>query len=324
MDFDSLLHDYKTSSQPPPRSSAPRAPPRPQIIIAPPPPLSRARVLIVLAAGSRSLHESWPYEDGITLCVMWYDEANEPSSWTKERAEFFARKRGQKWVLVREAMNSVVKGDWRKDYDVVWFPDDDLKFDSGTVMDLARCVVANKLDLVQPCLLDKNITSASYRGLVLRSNVQNAWFHRTNFVEIMCPMFSTKALDYVFSKTMDDDRCKSGWGLDSVWPALLRNVAVVDSVRMEHTRPPNAFANAGATSYAGSDPSNEELELMGRFRIAPYIKLVLQVVVTDFKRQSQQHPKKSRQDSAIESKETSTETILETTTETSTNPSKEI
>lgn len=96
-------------------------------------------------------------------------------------------------------------------------------------------------------------------------------------VEIMCPMLSASALDKVFA-TFDDDRCVCGWGLDSVWPSMLspKGVAVVDSVEVEHTRPPQAFNPS--ESYDGVDPRREELDLLVRYKIAPYPKRVLEIV----------------------------------------------
>lgn len=235
------------------------------------------RVLVVVPAGPNSLHRTWASSDdeecgvSVTTFVVWYGPEDQAE-------EGFVLKRGPKWQLVRFALKEKIKN-WTEQFDFVWLPDDDLKFDSGSISKLARVCSDFELDLAQPCLVDKNITSVGYRSVVLKSSVPGAVFHRSNFVEIMCPMFSTEALQKVFSSTIDDDRCKSGWGLDSVWPILLSSVAVVDIVCVEHTRPPNAFANVAATSYANLDPRSEELELLSRFKVAPYAKRVLQVVV---------------------------------------------
>jgi hypothetical protein len=90
-------------------------------------------------------------------------------------------------------------------------------------------------------------------------------------------MLSSQALERVFP-TFDDDRCKCGWGLDSVWPSLLspKGVAVLDSVEVEHTRPPQAYNPS--QSYDGVDPRKEELDLLTRYKIAPYSKRVLEIV----------------------------------------------
>jgi hypothetical protein len=99
-------------------------------------------------------------------------------------------------------------------------------------------------------------------------------------VEIMCPMFSNAGLKQVFSSTIDSDSCRSGWGLDSVWPRLLHDgsVAVIDLVQVEHTRPPNSFSTLSTGAYDNIDPRKEELDLLAKFRIPPFTKRVLQIV----------------------------------------------
>ena len=97
----------------------------------------------------------------------------------------------------------------------------------------------------------------------------------------MCPMFRSESLSHVFA-TIDDEKCQSGWGLDSVWPSLLsaKGVAVIDVVQIEHTRPPNAFASTttSSSSYANLDPRSEELALLSRYHVAPFVKRVLEIV----------------------------------------------
>ena len=101
---------------------------------------------------------------------------------------------------------------------------------------------------------------------------------RVLVVEIMCPMLSTQALGRVFP-TFDTDKCQCGWGLDSVWPSMLEpgSVGVADEVEVEHTRPPNAYNPLGAL-YSGIDPRREELDLLAKYRIAPYAKRTLAVI----------------------------------------------
>ena len=97
----------------------------------------------------------------------------------------------------------------------------------------------------------------------------------------MCPMFSVKALSHLFPKTIDDDNCKTGWGLDTIWPILLppNSVAVVDVVQVEHTRPANAFrVNSTATSYLNVDPRLEEHTLFKKFNIGEVKKIITEIV----------------------------------------------
>jgi len=238
-------------------------------------------VLILVCAGPNSLHPDWPIsqdEDAsATLGVVWYGKET-PDERFISQAEKVLYREGPKWALIRNALKELFPT-WREDYDFIWLPDDDISFAAGTVGDLVKVMYKFRLDLAQPCLSDKNITCPAYRSVLLRSGNKNVVFHRTNFVEIMCPMFSVYALDKVFTSTIDDERCCSGWGLDSIWPSLLPqdSVAIIDVVEVEHTRPPNSFSS-NATWYKGLDPRREELDLMARFRVAPYSKRILEFV----------------------------------------------
>jgi hypothetical protein len=98
--------------------------------------------------------------------------------------------------------------------------------------------------------------------------------HYTNFVEIMAPMLRVDALEHVLH-TMDTDECKSGWGLDQLWPTMLdfSNIAVIDATPLTHTRPQNAF-NVNSSFYTTYkiDPQREAYDLQRRFRFADFRK----------------------------------------------------
>jgi hypothetical protein len=85
----------------------------------------------------------------------------------------------------------------------------------------------------------------------------------TNFIEVMAPCFSAKALAKLLP-TFDENL--SGWGLDYVWPMLLgsqANVAIIDDVQILHTRPIGA-ANYGALKERGITAWDEMNELLAR------------------------------------------------------------
>ena len=306
--FDALLARHSASvarrrrAEPPaeaePRKRRPEPPcPQPRVLV-----LGRAavedaerggapRVLVVVPAGPSSLHEElhpWRGSErggAVDLCLIWYgaDPAPEP---TRGAATYYAERRGPKWQLVRYALTELVP-DFDARYEYVWLPDDDVRFEdtggswSGTER-LARAMRLHGLELAQPCLLDKNLTSRAAADVLLRQ--PGALAHRTNFVEIMAPMFSASAARRVLLLSIDRDACRSGWGLDSVWPALLgpRAVGVVDTVRLEHTRAPQAFRAPAGGYQAGAaalDPRSEEFETMREFRVALTPKRVLELVV---------------------------------------------
>ena len=60
----------------------------------------------------------------------------------------------------------------------------------------------------------------------------------TNFVELMAPTFATSLLDTLIRETLGE--AYTGWGLDFVWPYLMKyprdKVAVVDAVCIDHAK----------------------------------------------------------------------------------------
>jgi len=202
MDFDSLLAAYKKDggrSRPPPSSSSSSAPypkrGRPSVPVKVErrrrrdPQAGPLRVLIIVCAGPASLHDTWfeaiGKEDGednggleITTCVMWYGK-DEPEERFVSMADKVVRKQGPKWVLVRTALNEHYP-DWRTRFEYLWMPDDDIRFVLGSVGLMIQTMNAFDIALAQPSLLDKNITCAAYRSVVVRSEHPHAVFHRTN------------------------------------------------------------------------------------------------------------------------------------------------
>jgi hypothetical protein len=196
MDFNRLLQDYesaKSSRKGSRRESEgdvegahqdkrPRRPYIPFAREAPRPFKPDLRVLVLVCAGPNSLHDTWfgveDLSEGITLGVMWYG-SEEPEERFTQLADKVIRKKGLKWQLLRTALKELYPN-WRKEFDFVWFPDDDIRFVRGKPQNIARVMADFGLDLVQPCLSDLNITSPAFRPVVLRSFNTRALFHRTN------------------------------------------------------------------------------------------------------------------------------------------------
>jgi hypothetical protein len=67
------------------------------------------------------------------------------------------------------------------------------------------------------------------------------------FVEIMCPLFSQRALQICIGSMRD---VESGYGLDHLWPSFLgrptARMAIIDAVAVAHTRPLGATYNVKA------------------------------------------------------------------------------
>ena len=109
--------------------------------------------------------------------------------------------------------------------------DDDLDLDAPRINRLFRIGQSLELDLWQPAHAhdSHNVWPVLWR-------VEGSFVRRADFVEIMCPFFSRAALRTVAHSFALSE---SGWGLDFLWPQLLKNgrLAIVDSEPMIHTRP---------------------------------------------------------------------------------------
>lgn len=136
---------------------------------------------------------------------------------------------GPKWSGVRQVLK---EWDGWRDYDYVWFPDDDIYADQSTITRMFEVAGAVGLDLFAPALHETSF----YAHFITMEN--RRFFGRwVGFVEIMVPGFSRRALETLLP-TLDLTTTGWGWGLDSVWPKLLNyeNVGIIDATPVIHTR----------------------------------------------------------------------------------------
>jgi hypothetical protein len=230
-----LYHEVRRQGHPahPLHASPPEAPRRARFLQAIARPLRPN--LVVLRAGPGSLHPRWPQDlrDGgrtWDLCISAYG-ATEPAA--DEPAEYRTHQPDQRKF---QALHDLFfEGSPLWDYERVWFPDDDLMVDHSAINRTFHIARKFGLDLAQPCLLPVAGCHITHRitmrhpGSILRY---------TGFVEIMCPVFSMRALRLCLGSFRDS---VSGFGLDHLWPALLggarSRIAIIDAAGVIHTRP---------------------------------------------------------------------------------------
>lgn len=199
---------------------------------------SRTRkFLIIIPAGDNSLHiEADPYgwffnNRNYDLYVNYYGENDNIAEEYKAKSDYFSRHKGPKWSIIRAVLFQT--GNFWEKYDYIWFPDDDLRLPNGAISinELFNIAANFKLNLSQPALIDENV---SHKNLIYNPN---SLLRFTNFVEIMCPLFSITAFKTIIS-TLKNIEIKSGWGLDYIWPQLLnyKSIAVIDAIPIHHTR----------------------------------------------------------------------------------------
>jgi hypothetical protein len=192
--------------------------------------------LVVLRAGDTSLHQSWAKdiaEDDRSwdLCISSYGAG--PDKAALDQAEYVTHQPHHRKF---QAIHDLFHEDsplWQ--YERVWLPDDDLMVrwsDINLMFHLSR---KYGLDLSQPSLLPVEGCFITH-GITRRH--PDSVLRYVDFVEIMCPIFSARALAVCLGTFRDS---VSGFGLDHLWPALLgggrTQMAILDAAGVVHTRP---------------------------------------------------------------------------------------
>jgi hypothetical protein len=189
-----------------------------------------SRNLVLARVGAASLHRCWIDRDrerdwDLRLCP--YQEIPPQHGLDCEVGDVIP---GPKWSGIRELLN---EWDGWRDYDMVWLPDDDLFATQDTISEMFAIAGEVGLRLFAPALHE----SSHFAHFI---TMRNANFHGrwTGFVEIMCPAFTTDALDALLP-TLDLTETGWGWGLDSLWPKRLdyRDLGIIDATPVIHTRP---------------------------------------------------------------------------------------
>gem|GEM_PF-569125 len=218
--------------------------------------------LVVVRTGASSLHKKWPKDLGSAdrswdLLLSHFDEKSEPDC---PDADIIVRQGAYKFSSCWRLFQDIP---WLSTYKSVWFCDDDIMTSWSDIQKLFELFSEFGLDLAQPAL-----TTDSYFSLPICLQQKNSVLRFTNFVEVMIPLFSAKALKTclpTFENSM------SGWGLDFVWAHLLGNprhkLAIIDAVPVQHTRPVGSGAMYDHAKQIKIEPFDEMHEYLRRYGI---------------------------------------------------------
>jgi hypothetical protein len=188
----------------------------------------RRRNLVIVRAGDDSLHPGWlegADERNFDLLVSYYGEQ---SGRFREHADLYHEMRGPRWP----AHHAIFRDHYARirPYEFVAFACDDLRADTPVWNALFSVCRDFRIDLAQPAIEGEV-------SFPITSPVEGCLLRYTDFVEVMCPVFSRRALAGLhptFGESI------SGWGLEFVWQKFLfgkGNMAIIDSVRVAHSRP---------------------------------------------------------------------------------------
>ena len=222
----------------------------------------RRRNLVILRAGSTSLHGQWARniaDEARTwdLCLSWYGtDASFPEG---DPAEYkIIQNLDRKFTSVHRLC---YPGSPLFDYDYIAMPDDDIAMSWGDMNALFAVAADRKLALCQPALTPESFISHD----ITRQQPENL-LRYTNFVEVMFPVFSAMAFRRCAGTFGLSD---SAWGLDIIWPQILgghrHRIAVVDAVAVTHTRPPG-YSYDFRAAQADTDRLSQAFQAQSPYR----------------------------------------------------------
>lgn len=151
-------------------------------------------------------------------------------------------------------------------YKAVMIIDDDLTPHGCSIADIFNKFIETNMRVGQPALSHDSF----YSHPITLVDAKFDW-RITNFVELMCPIFTKEALsNYIkyFDETV------SGFGLDNLWSKkeweFNGGLAIIDSATMRHNRPVR-----GGVAYHGISPDDDKFRLFRKFAITPYKNVTL-------------------------------------------------
>lgn len=185
--------------------------------------------LVIVAAGKTSQHILWKpkCDRNFDLLLLNYEN----SDYDKDEYDYkFDVIGGFKYYLISKVPEIL---DIVKNYKNIWIPDDDLQINIKSINKMFQIFETFELYLAQPAL-----TKNSPYTFPITVIKDNSILRFTNFVEVMCPIFSQKT----FLKLYETFKLnKTSWGLDYLWPYLLNypknKIAIIDITPVYHYRP---------------------------------------------------------------------------------------
>jgi hypothetical protein len=191
---------------------------------------STTKSLVIARVGSSSIHPCWidrgkPRDWDLYLLPYQPIPPHDGLDWVVGDVI-----PGPKWSGIRELLKT---WDGWRDYDRVWFPDDDIYASQDTVSRMFEVAREVGLDVFAPALHE----SSSFAHFITMRN-PSFYGRWVGFVEIMVPGFSRAAMDMLLP-TLDLSETGWAWGLDSLWPKRLgyENLGIIDGTPVIHTRP---------------------------------------------------------------------------------------
>lgn len=207
--------------------------------------------LVISAVGDESLHKYWLSDNyNFDSYLIYYGNKK---GYLGE-STFYKEARGFKYHLIKDLLD---QNPWIFDYRYIWLPDDDIHATTNEVNALFAFMDQFDLWVAQPSIM-------GWYGVDITLHQKGSIIRFTNWVEIMCPCFSSEALKKCKEVFKEN---KTGWSIETIWNVLLGHprdkIAIIDDVVVTHTR----AATTGDTYKNQVDPIAEANEVYYKWKL---------------------------------------------------------
>jgi hypothetical protein len=190
--------------------------------------------LVIGVVGDKSLHHNWlERSPDFDLMLVYYGQ--DGNRYKNDCDHYFYGVRGSKWSILDSLKEDLDK--LQSQYDFIFVPDDDILMRADTINRVFEFAAEYNLHICQPAI-------AGWISVPFCMPCPLTKMRFTNWVEIMCPCFSSFAFN-VSRPTFGYN--KSNWGISYLWNKLLGNpkdkIAILDEVIAVHTRPSGSGEN---------------------------------------------------------------------------------
>jgi hypothetical protein len=181
--------------------------------------------LVFVAAGDSSLHQHWLHCPDFDVYINYYGEI--AGRYEKE-GNFYSTYKGTKYKILLQALEA--NPDLLDHYQNIWVPDDDIYLSAEGVCQMFRTFKEFDLMLAQPGII-------GFISIPISAAVPFSRVRFTNWVEIMCPIYSRVCLQALKHTFTEND---SHWGIEFMWNMVLGNptdkIGIIDETPAVHTR----------------------------------------------------------------------------------------
>lgn len=183
--------------------------------------------LIVAVAGNSSMHPIWQAGDAnFDLFVVYYGDIEDRYS---TEGKYYERAKGTKFNILHQIVEK--RQDVFSKYDAIFVPDDDMYMETADINRFFDIFHQYNLEIAQPSIF-------GWISVPITAHVPFSKLRYVNWVEIMCPCFSSNAL-YKCQHTFLEN--KTNWCIEFLWNKILGNpkdkIAIIDEIIAIHTRP---------------------------------------------------------------------------------------